>query len=248
MENRRMLIMPHRRNRIAKMLDAVSFGGFIFVSLRLVFRQNRFGIWASLLFSLAAVVLLLIYEKRRNEREERRLRNSAAEELRRNRLLLLPQERIVGDWMESHDAVILCADAELDDVLPYLRNGKTTLWLCGSISPSVPQFIERNKLSVVLQGNAELCDRIGISVSESEIDEAVRLSIRRRKANRGIWKALLRIGASKYLLLAFALLLTSFFVRSTVYFRLLSSLAFLFAAIVAARRRTEMSGKDLQNL
>lgn len=248
MENSHYPGMPYRRNRVAKVLDAVTFGGFVFVSLRLLFRQNRLGIWTTLFFSLAAVVLLLLHEKHREERGNLRLRNRIAAELRRNRLLLMPTDRIAGNWMKNDDAVIFCAEAELDDVLPHLRNGKTTLWFCGSISPTVSKFIDGNKLAVTLKENAALCERIGLTVSEPEIDEAVRQRTRRRRSNRGNRIGLLRICASKYLLLAFVLLLASFFVRFSVYFRLLSSLSFLFAGIVAARRRAEITEKELRNL
>lgn len=220
----------HGRGKVARSLDHVLFLLFVFVSFWLLARKRSHAVLlASLLTFLSGIayaVWLHVYVKRSIEHRKKQLEK----ELKKDKLLLMDGERMEATLGKAH-RVVRKRHAMLDDVLPFLKTDVKELWFCGTAEDGISDFVRIHFPSVKLHFSEELILRLGISVTQAECEQAERIKRQLPKRERTLKSVLRETNPNRFLLLGAILLALSFFSPYVLYFRLLSSGAFLMGSL-----------------
>ena len=214
------------RGTVARLLDRAFFSALGGACLYIVLRQALLSI---LLFA-ALFLLLNALGRIRWQKYRKQLWRSAASELKRENWLKQEAERL-----RQQGGVILIPSPERDELVGLcLRMGTgTSFHAFGGQQEELTTAADDMGCTVTFHPWGE-----GETPAREQIEARIRQEAPLRQ--RSLWKQLVKLSDSRYLMTGSVLLLLSIFVKGALYWRLLASLCLLIGAI---RRTIHMAAE-----
>ncbi|MDO4564874.1 MAG: hypothetical protein Q4C04_04600 [Clostridia bacterium] len=213
------------KNAFSRIADAVFFRAFIFCAIFLMLPAGELRLPLALLLLTAACIALKILADFRLARFRTREREEIEKKLKRQRLLLMPEDELRAELGMDFAIIRRSKEVGIDELLPIIRGDYK---ICCSVSPFSK---EAQDFCAAVKPELELRDMLSVfspEITREDMEAYIRAQVA-LGAKRIRFKGfrLERVAASKYLVLGFMLLLLSFFVRYTIYYRLLATLSFV---------------------
>ncbi len=246
------------RTRLARGVDFIVFRALLLIVLYLWFSTKLQSPALQAFLSLIALSLFCVaaalYKSIRLDRFKLRENESLRREYTRRQMLLMSGERFISmvrDYASAHpeaygaDCLVVPLQRSealgCDCILAIYRRAQrcgceiVALFSPAPLSKEAQALLDRSALPIILQSDAvfsAMAQRAGITLSDEGIEEFLLEKLRAEKAQRKKSAGPFVISRVKrYLAVALALFAASFFVRYTLYYRLMAAVCVSLASL-----------------
>lgn len=226
------------RSKLSRIADGIIFRALIALIIYILIPKSAPRVLLTIGFTLMAHVALCISSNIRLKRTIKREKEIIRKQLQRDAILLMPYDMLQSKLDDDVALIQQYEPVKVGDVLPWIKLGYRKICAISSISNEAMTFIKRmNEPLILISADEFISD---VTVTDKDIEKYVITMMDSKKTRTKPIKRLADTSAGKYVLLGLVLIVLSFSVKLSLYYRLIANLCFILAvSFYALRTRNE---------